>query len=111
KVRGLLGRTPLTVLNYTTDSMKRALEGVLSEQAFDIVQIESVHLLDYFPVILEAKHRPRVICDWHNIESELMVRYSRREPNMLKRAYAGKTARLMSECERRALQEFDAHIA
>ena len=111
KVRGLLGRTPLPVLNYTTDSMKRTLERVLSEQAFDIVQIESVHLVDYFPVIHEAKNRPRVICDWHNIESELMGRYSRREPNMLKRAYAGKTARLMSECERRALQEFDAHIA
>ncbi|MEK6334144.1 MAG: glycosyltransferase [Acidobacteriota bacterium] len=111
KVRGLLGRTPLPVLNYTTDSMKRALERELSEQAFDIVQIESVHLVEYFSVIREAKRRPRVICDWHNIESELMRRYSKREPNMLKRAYAGKTARLMSECERRALQEFDAHIA
>jgi len=110
-IRGALGRTPLPVLNYTTDSMKRTLERVLSEPEFDIVQVESIHLMTYLPIIRAAKHRPLVICDWHNIESELMSRYSEREPNILKRAYAGKTARLMSEFERRALHEFDAHIA
>src|SRR6266849_4067931 len=35
-VRGTLGRTPLPVLNYTTDRMKRALEQILNEQEFDI---------------------------------------------------------------------------
>lgn len=110
-IRGALGPTPLPVLNYTTGSMKRTLEHLLSEQKFDIVQVESIHLMTYLPIIRAAKHRPLVICDWHNIESELMSRYSEREPNILKRAYAGKTARLMSEFERRALREFDAHIA
>lgn len=110
-VRGALGRTPLPVLNYTTDSMKRALEHALSEQEFDVVQVESIHLMTYLEVIRTASYRPLVVCDWHNIESELMRRYSEREPNILKRAYAGKTARLMSEFERRAMQEFDAHVA
>jgi sugar transferase (PEP-CTERM/EpsH1 system associated) len=110
-IRGALGRTPLPVLNYTTDSMKRALEHALSEQEFDVVQVESIHLMTYLEVIRTAGYRPLVVCDWHNIESELMKRYSEREPNILKRAYAGKTARLMSEFERRAMQEFDAHVA
>ena len=110
-IRGTLGSTPLPVLNYTTGSMKRALESILRECDFDIVQVESIHLMSYLPIITAARQRPLVICDWHNIESELMKRYSKREPNILKRAYAGKTARLMSEFERRAMHEFDAHIA
>ncbi len=110
-IRGTLGSTPLPVLNYTTGSMKRALECILSEQDFDIAQVESIHLMEYLSIISAARRRPLMICDWHNIESELMVRYSEREPNILRRAYAQKTARLMSEFERRAMHEFDAHIA
>lgn len=110
-IRGTLGSTPLPVLNYTTGSMKRALENILRAQDFDIVQVEGIHLMTYLPIITAARQRPLMICDWHNIESELMSRYSEREPNIVKRAYAGKTARLMSEFERRAMHEFDAHIA
>jgi sugar transferase (PEP-CTERM/EpsH1 system associated) len=109
-VRGGLGPTPLPVLNYTTDSMEQALRHLLSEQDFDIVQLESIHLMNYLPTILRARKRASVVCDWHNVESELMQRYSEREPGRLRRAYAGRTARLMSEFEKRALREFDAHI-
>ena len=110
-LRGAFGRTPLPVLNYTTNTMKQTLERILGENDFDIVQVESIHLMTYLPIITMAQQRPLMICDWHNIESELMSRYSEREPNILKRAYAGKTARLMSQFERRAMHEFDAHIA
>lgn len=109
-LRGLWGRTPLPVLNYTTDSMKRALEGILQEKDFDVVQLEGIHLMAYLPIIRSARRPPLVICDWHNVESELMRQYSQHEPNLLRRAYAGKTARLMSEFEKRALREFDAHV-
>ena len=109
-ISGALGQTPLPVLNYTTDSMKRALEGLLREEDFDIIQVESIHLMSYLTSIRKARKRILVVCDWHNIESELMRRYSEREPSRLRRAYAGRTARLMSEFERRAMREFDAHV-
>jgi sugar transferase (PEP-CTERM/EpsH1 system associated) len=108
--RGMLGQTPLPVLNYTTGSMKRALEGLLREQDFDLIQVESIHLMSYLTSIRKTRKRSFVVCDWHNIESELMRRYSEREPSRLRRAYAGRTARLMSEFERRAMREFDAHV-
>src|SRR5439155_8778274 len=107
---GMMGKTPLPVLNYTTDSMRLALARVLSENYFDIIQIESIHLMDYLAIIREAPKQSLVVCDWHNIESELMRRYSEREPSRLRRAYASRTARLMSELEKRALREFDAHV-
>jgi glycosyltransferase involved in cell wall biosynthesis len=90
--------------------MHRELEHLLTEQDFDIIQIESIHLMNYLPAIRRARKQPIVVCDWHNIESELMQRYSERELGRLRRAYAGKTARQMSEFEKRALRDFDAHI-
>jgi polysaccharide biosynthesis protein PslH len=109
-VRGALGQTPLPVLNYTTTSMTRALERLLGAQDFDLIQVESIHLMSYLATIRQARQRSLIVCDWHNIESELMRRYSEREPSWPRRVYARRTARLMSEFERRALREFDAHI-
>lgn len=109
-LRGVVGRTPLPLLNYTTDSMSQALEGLLAQTDFDIVQVESIHLMGYLPIIRAAQRRPLIICDWHNIESELMSRYREREGNLLRRAYAQRTARLMRNFEQRALDEFDAQI-
>jgi hypothetical protein len=66
-LRGALGRTPISLLNYTTDAMKRSLAHMLSEQEFDVVQIESIHLMGYLPVIRSVPSRPLVVCDWPNI--------------------------------------------
>ena len=90
--------------------MSQALEGLLAQTDFDIVQVESIHLMGYLPIIRAAQRRPLIICDWHNIESELMSRYREREGNLLRRAYAQRTARLMRNFEQRALDEFDAQI-
>lgn len=109
-VRGAIGKTPLPVLNYTTPAMKEALARVLDEHDFDVVQVESIHLAEYLPVIRAARSSPLIICDWHNIESELMQRYSERQTNLLRRTYARRASGQMSKLERRAMHEFDAHV-
>lgn len=109
-VRGAVGRTPLPLLNYTTSAMKRALVRILSKDDFDVVQIESIHLLAYLPIIRAAGSRPLVILDWHNIESDLMQQYSERAIGTLRRAYARRTSDQLSRLERRAMKEFDAHV-
>ena len=110
-LRGAIGRTPLPLLNYTTRKMKQELIRILDVQDFDIVQIESIHLMAYLPLIRRAaRKRPLAVLDWHNIESELMHQYGDRESNSFRKAYAKRTARLMSEFEKRALREFDAHV-
>ena len=109
-LRGALGRMPLSLLNYTTDAMRQALENILNEHSFDIVQVESIHLMAYLPAIRAARSRSLVVCDWHNIESELMQRYSERERSFLRRKYARRTARQLSVLEQRASRDFDAHV-
>lgn len=109
-VQGAFGSTPLPVLNYTTHTMAETLTRLLAEQDFDLVQVESIHLAKYLPILRAAKSRPRIICDWHNVESELMWRYSERAPNLARRWYAQLTARRMAALEQQLLTEFDAHI-
>jgi sugar transferase (PEP-CTERM/EpsH1 system associated) len=110
-LRGAVGRTPLPLLNYTSQEMTDAVARLLAEDEFDVVQVESIHLMSYLRTIRARTKRGLVICDWHNIESELMQRYSEQEKSAPRRAYAGRTARLMKDSEQRALSEFDAHIA
>ena len=109
-IRGALGPTPLPVVNYTTEEMKQTLARRLEKSDFDFVQLESIHMSACLPIVRAARNRPAVICDWHNIESELMNRYAEREASLFRRSYARRTARLMSKFENRALREFDAHL-
>ncbi|HBB98180.1 MAG TPA: glycosyltransferase [Blastocatellia bacterium] len=109
-LRGAVGRTPLPLLNYTTNEMSKTLAHVLAKNDFDIVQVESIHLINYLPVIRAARSHPIVVCDWHNIESDLMRQYAEREQSVARKTYARRTARLMNESEMKALNEFDGHI-
>ncbi len=108
--RGALGRTPLPVLNYTTGPMRQALGRILAAHEFAAAQVESIHLISYLPLIRAARSRPLTLCDWHNVESELMRRYSAHAPGVLRRLYARRTARQLATLERRALHDFDAHL-
>jgi glycosyltransferase involved in cell wall biosynthesis len=109
-VRGAVGHIPLPVLNYTTDAMKRQLACLLNEQDFDLIQVESVHLISYLPIIRAARNRPSLLLDWHNIESELLSQYSNRATGRLRRAYARRASRQMSALEHCIIKKFDAHV-
>jgi sugar transferase (PEP-CTERM/EpsH1 system associated) len=108
-LRGLLGPLPISVLNYTSAAMFAEIERLLREQAFDAIQVEGVHLFAYVRRIRELAPRARLICDWHNIESELMARYADNGPNLAKRLYASRTSGLLRRLEDRLLGLADAH--
>jgi sugar transferase (PEP-CTERM/EpsH1 system associated) len=110
-LRGALGPTPITVLNYTTPAMSHALARLLDAQPFDAVLVETSTLGAYLPVIRAARNQPLAVCDWHNIDSELMQRYSENAANPARRLYARLTARRMAEFERNVLGDYDGHIA
>jgi len=108
-VRGLLGPTPLTVLNYSSARVSRILAEILQAGSFDAVQMAGVHLCAYLPVIRSAASRPVILSDWHNIESEILHRYSRVHSSPLRRAYAWRTANLLERTETRFLAACDVH--
>ena len=109
--RGALGSVPITVLNCMSSKMTAALEETLASAPYDIVQIEGVHLYPYLGTIRSAKYRPTyIVCDWHNIESELMYRYSLQTMNPLRRLYARRVASQLRETEHHLLDDCDLHL-
>src|ERR1700691_945790 len=113
-VRGWLGPTPVTVWNYTTPEIGAALEKLGRETAFDSIQMEGVHLVRYLPVLRGFSGHPPIVCDWHNIESELMWRYSENEAvfnfkGLPRRWYARRTAALIERAEAELLRAADVH--
>jgi polysaccharide biosynthesis protein PslH len=108
-LRGIVGPTPVTVLNYFEPQSESRLAGVLASSRFDTLQMEGIHLSRYLAVIKAAPTSPAVVVDWHNIESELMWRYSENAPSWPKRLVAKRTARLLERAELRLLERCDVH--
>ena len=109
--RGALGRVPFPVLNYTRENMKAAVGEQLRKSAFDIVQLESVHLAGYLPVLRAAKNRPgAIVCDWHNIESELMSRYRDGTAAVWRKLYARRSAGQLASFEKWFVNQCDLHV-
>jgi glycosyltransferase involved in cell wall biosynthesis len=102
-VNGLAGPTPLTVLNCWSPHSASQLTELMRSRRFDTVQIEGVHLSEYLPIIQDAPGSPVIIVDWHNIESELMRRFSESTRNWVKQIVARRTTKLIERAENRLL--------
>jgi sugar transferase (PEP-CTERM/EpsH1 system associated) len=108
-IRGLLGPTPLNVLNFTTASALAHVDRILQGHAFDTIQIESMHLIAYARRIRQLAPQTRLILDWHNIESEILARYAENDSNPLRAWYARRTSVLSRNVENELLRLCHAH--
>jgi sugar transferase (PEP-CTERM/EpsH1 system associated) len=108
-LRGVLGPTPISVLNFTAPEIMVQVEHVIRERKFDAIQVEGVHLLEYAKRIRKLAPDAPLLCDWHNIESEIQARYAETSGNPARRIYARRTASLLRAAERELLQLGDAH--
>jgi len=108
---GVAGNVPFSVLNYTRPAMRDLLRGLLSRESFDFILLEGVHLGEYLPLLGSGKSRPLVVCDWHNIESEILRRYSQTTAGWTHRRYARLAADKLEAYERRFVNQCDLHSA
>ena len=103
-LKGLLGRWPLPVLNYTSPALIDTLANLLRTETFDVIHVDSVHLSAVMEPLKQACGKARIFYNWHNIESELMSRYAERALSFLHRAYALRTAQALRQAERHILE-------
>jgi polysaccharide biosynthesis protein PslH len=109
--KGLAGRWPLPVLNYTSKEMFAALRGVTLHRRYDLVHLDSIHMAGYEDAITrDLDATPRFVYNWHNIESALMRRYSKGISSLPRRVYATWTASRLEQLERRILETAFGHI-
>ncbi len=109
-LRGLAGRWPLTILNYTTSAMKTKLSEIVARQRFDVIHVDGSSMAAYVPFLqAEIGASLPAIYDWHNIDSEVLQRFSTSAGSAPKRAYAALTARRLAHAEREILRSGSGH--
>lgn len=108
--RGLVSRWPLTVINYTSGRMKQALETITDGASFDLVHIDIIHMAGYEELLRRKLPGARIVYNWHNIESELMWRYSEGAVSYARKVYARATARRLAALEQHILQTAYGHV-
>jgi len=109
-LRGLLGRKPLPVVNYTSARMERMIRELAAGPPFDIVHFDIVQMAGYVPLVAQWMPGSRITFNWHNIESELMSRYAETAPTVAHRIYGKLTARRMAAVEKQLLATAFGHL-
>lgn len=108
--RGIFGRWPVSVENYTSKEMKSTLRAISRQGHFDLIHLDAHHLAGYTPMFEQAFPGTPVVFNWHNIESELMDRFATNTTSAAKRLYARMTARRLHALERSILRSAYGHI-
>ena len=107
--RGMIGRWPLPVVNYTSPEMMAAIETELRAGKFDLIHIDYVNMASYAPLLRRFSNAPHFY-NWHNIESELMLRYAENTASIPRKFYASWTARRLARLERGLLDDAFGHV-
>jgi glycosyltransferase involved in cell wall biosynthesis len=82
QVRSTVSRDPFLARELRSNQMQAALDSMLAEQRFDIVQIESSQMTCF-----RLHTNARVVLDEHNIEYELLGRMHEGERSAVRRAH------------------------
>jgi len=108
--KGLLGAWPLPVVNYTASAMLETVLRLGRERPFDLIHLDSIHMIRYAGALAAEGMGAPVVYDWHNIESEAMRRYGQTVASLPRKVYASLTASKLESLERRILREATGHI-
>ncbi len=81
-LRGMFGRWPLPVVNYTSPAMEEAVRELLRGGAFDLVHFDIVQMAGYATLIEQWMPGARIVYKWPNIESEKIRRYAETAPSI-----------------------------
>lgn len=109
-VRGLVGRWPLPIVNYTSPAMSSSLDQLTRQTPFDFVHLESIHLAGYLHLLTKQLPGAKLVNDWHNIESEAMHSHGATMDSWARRHYARLTARRLEATERDLLHHLHGHL-
>jgi glycosyltransferase involved in cell wall biosynthesis len=110
-VRGALGTTPVTLLNFESPVMAAALTAELAAFDYDTVLIEGIEMAPYLPIIRTVQKRARyLVLDWHNIESEVVERHSRHAATPFHRLLLQRTSSQLKRVENDLLDSCDLHL-
>lgn len=109
-IQGVITKWPLPILNYTSTALAEAAGGFADAFDFDLIQLESIHMVRCLESLRASGVRAPVVYNWHNIESELMFRYAETVRSPARRSYASLTARKLQRMESEILRDALGHV-
>jgi len=102
-------RTPFSARRCESPLLRRAITQATSETAFDVVQIEHIHMAQYFSSVAPGSRAAKILT-LHNVDSLLTARCGAVEPLALKRLYWQFESKKFARLEQRWLHSLDAVI-
>lgn len=98
------------VERFINKDLEVAITKILSENRFDIIQLETLFVTPYLELIRKLSEAP-VFLRAHNVEFIIWERICQREKNLLKKCYLRHLSRTLKKYELETLQKVDGIIA
>ena len=106
----LFSHEPEHAIRFYKEEFKDKLKEVLESFKPDVVQVESVFLSTYLPIVKEYSDAVTVL-RVHNIEYQIWQSLSNKHGNWFKRVYLGNLSVRIRDFERDAWKEYDLLLA
>ncbi len=98
------------VQRFISDAFRERVVAALTSAEYDIVQLETLFMCPYIPVI-RAHSRAMIVLRAHNIEHLIWQRVAEESKNPLKKWYVRHLARTLKNYEQRIVREVDGILA
>lgn len=105
----LFSSLPYNATRFFSESYANKLIEVLSEEVFDVIQLEGLYLAHYIPLIRKYS-KAKIALRAHNIEHEIWQRAAMQEKSLPKRMYFRILARRILKYKKKVLNTYDMLI-
>ncbi|MBQ7062520.1 MAG: glycosyltransferase [Bacteroidales bacterium] len=97
------------VKRFYNRALEERLRQLLASEQFDIIQVESIFMAPYLPVLRQCSHA-RIVLRAHNVEHHIWRGLALSEPNPLRRWYLKKLALALRAYELEQVNLFDGVV-
>lgn len=104
--RNLFQKRSYHIDRFISRDYEKALTALLQRQQFDIIQLESLFLTPYVPVIRKYS-RAKVVIRQHNVEFKIWERLAAKEKSPLRKWYLKLLTRRLKAFELQHLNDYD----
>ncbi|HNQ13226.1 MAG TPA: glycosyltransferase family 4 protein [Bacteroidia bacterium] len=95
------------IIRFYSDDAAEKLKTLLLNKQYDIVQLESVFVSQYIPLIRKYS-KAKIVLRAHNVEHIIWQRLTQKESNPIKQVYLGLLARRLMAYENEIIHDHDA---
>jgi len=98
------------ISRFVSDDFASKLKQILQEKNYDIIQLETLYLAPYIPVIRQYS-KAKISMRAHNVEHEIWERIEKNTSILPKKWYLGYLSKKLKNFEVRQLHQYDSLIA